>query len=57
MMKDYSEDLLKIQEAGRKLPELIVQDRQMALAFLSQNIIASQRIIEYIAETYEAANE
>ena len=56
-MKDYSEDILKIQEAGRKLPELIVQDRQMALAFLSQNIIASQKIIEYIAETYEAANE
>lgn len=56
-MKDYSEDVLKIQEAGRKLPELIMKDRQMALAFLSQNIIASQKIIEYIAKTYEAANE
>lgn len=56
-MKDYSEDILKIQEAGRKLPEFIMKDRQMALAFLSQNIIASQKIIEYIAETYGAANE
>ncbi len=29
-MKDYSEDVLKIQETGRKLPELMMCDKNAA---------------------------
>ena len=49
-MKDYSEDVLKIQEAGRKLPELIMTDKNAALLFLAQTIISAQQIIEYLNE-------
>jgi len=56
-MKDYSEDVLKIQEAGRKLPELIMEDKNAALLFLAQTImflaqtiISAQQIIEYLNE-------
>jgi len=53
-MNDYSEDLLKIQEAGRKLPQLMMEDKNAALLFLAQTIISAQQIIEYLTD---AANE
>ena len=49
-MKDYSEDVLKIQEAGRKLPELMIRDKNTALLFLAQTIVSAQKMIEYLNE-------
>ena len=56
-MKDYSEDILKIQEAARRLPNLLEMcKKEQAVIFLASTIIAAEKLLTDLLDP-SAAND
>ena len=56
-MKDYSEDILKIQEAARRVPNLLeTNQKEQAVIFLASTIIAAEKLLTNLLDP-NAAND